>query len=295
METKHMFDDFYNPHYQLKFKVYLNNSNEEEKKIDLRENVPDIYDQEETITCTANAISFVIRYLQKLHHEDDFLPSRLYINYISKNKKDDDEGVFIATAFFALEKYGLCSEKDYPFNKKYISNPKPSFFSKLIPFNYNIYRLKQNKQSLLTCLANKNCFLFLCPVNSNFRFISTDSIKNKRCKTIDKIKMCTLPNKLKSISKLELHIMVCVGFIPKTPGVIYYHETRSKSNRSDDEKRLEKKRTFSEIDEVIEKDLFIVANSYGDKWGDEGYCYMTSETMLNNKICKDFACLELKQ
>jgi len=47
---------------------------------------------------------------------------------------------------------------------------------------------------------------------------------------------------------------------------------------------------FKEIDN---KNYFIVRNSWGTEWGDNGYCYMPFEYVLNEKLAEDFWSIKL--
>jgi len=39
---------------------------------------------------------------------------------------------------------------------------------------------------------------------------------------------------------------------------------------------------------LIEQKMFIVRNSWGTEWGDQGYCYMPFDYILNENLCDDF-------
>ena len=87
-------------------------------KVDLRKDMPEVYDQGELGSCTANAIAAAFEY-DTIQNQKDFHPSRLFIywneRYVEGNT-DQDSGASIRDGMKCVHKLGVCSEKEWPYD-----------------------------------------------------------------------------------------------------------------------------------------------------------------------------------
>ena len=211
--------------------------------IDLREQMPGIYDQKQIGSSVANAVAAAYEYNQiKIDDDHIFIPSKLFIYYNTRkieNTTKYDAGAQIRNSIKTLNMNGICSETKWNYHENnLISKPNDECYVSITPIKY--FRIKQNLKSLKTCLENQTCFIFGFSVYENFKEMDDDFI-------------LTVPNKKDRY--LGGHCALCVGF-----------------------------------DEY--KQIFIIRNSFGVEWGDNGYFYMTYDYLLNKGLCSDFWIIE---
>jgi C1A family cysteine protease len=143
--------------------------------------IPPILNQGSLGSCASNVISNSLRYcLQKQHkikntqnnteestqdNEDNtgdviWQPSRLFIYYFARiiegSPVTEDTGISIKGGLQTIKKYGVCDEKDWPYNiKNFATKPPPHLIlsAKLHSKNYIYYLVPQDlyviKQALL--------------------------------------------------------------------------------------------------------------------------------------------------
>lgn len=89
--------------------------------VDLRPLMTPVEDQGQTSSCVANAVVGAYEYwVKKATRQDDDI-SRLFVYYNARwrdGSQDKDEGSVIQLAMEGLAKFGACSEKVWPFDKK---------------------------------------------------------------------------------------------------------------------------------------------------------------------------------
>jgi C1A family cysteine protease len=210
-------------------------------KIDLREVFPEVYNQGELGSCTAQAIAAAIQFEHIKNHNIKFNPSRLFIYYnerLLEGTVNFDNGALIRTGVKTVSKHGACDELLQPYVIKDFKKKPPQLCyqeaknDKVIEY----YRLNQNLSQLKNCLAQGYPFVFGFTVYENIDLVGKDGILN-------------LPEL--SYSVLGGHAVLCVGY-------------------DDDSKR------------------FIVRNSWGKDWGDNGYFYMPYTYLTDLELSADF-------
>ena len=94
-------------------------------KIDLRPSMPDVYNQGQLGSCTANALCAAVGFIVK-----GFTGSRLFVYYNERrmeNTISDDEGAYLCDGVKTLEKYGVCAESDWPYDVEKFAIKPPEF------------------------------------------------------------------------------------------------------------------------------------------------------------------------
>jgi len=211
--------------------------------IDLRKNCPEVYDQGNLGSCTANAIAACYEYAlcqQGLH---DFHPSRLFIYYNEREMEGhvgEDSGAEIRDGMKSIHSMGVCPEPQWPYNiTKFTQKPDLNCYETALgdrSIKYN--RVRQTKDQLLTALN------IGFPVA--FGFTVYESFETSEVATTG---VMPVPAPRERI--LGGHAVVIVGYQPAT-------------------------------------DHWVVRNSWGAGWGDQGYFYMPGVFLLDPAQCSDF-------
>jgi C1A family cysteine protease len=87
-------------------------------RVDLRPYMPNVYDQGNLGSCTANAIGAALQFMQIKQKEADFVPSRLFIYYnerVMEGSVDSDAGAEIRDGIKSVNKLGAPPEKLWPY------------------------------------------------------------------------------------------------------------------------------------------------------------------------------------
>lgn len=95
-------------------------------KVDLRPQMPGVYDQGEIGSCVGNGIAAAYEYVTRKENEPDFLPSRLFIYFNARsleNAEASDSGCEIRDGIKSAAEQGVCHEVptwsySQPFNRK---------------------------------------------------------------------------------------------------------------------------------------------------------------------------------
>ena len=209
-------------------------------KVDLRRWLTAVEDQQQSNSCTANAVAGAYEYLLKRHHsESAYDISRLFVYYNARRLADpnniSDQGSSIQLAIESLKRDGACAEDTWPFNLQQV-NAEPSgdayeeagnFLveeAELVPTNLNLWR---------HAIASGHPIIFGIKLFQSF----------------DQLRKGVVPDPTGQDAGRDSHgnhAMLCVG--------------------------------FSDPDRV-----FIVRNSWGTTWGEQGYCYIPYSYMMNEE------------
>lgn len=221
--------------------------------VDLRNLCPQVYDQGQLGSCTANALAFVYEFDSKLQNRSIFQPSRLFIYYNEREvegKIDEDGGAEIRDGIKVINSKGVCAEvatedirveKTWPYDiSKYQQRPSQECYDFAIGHRSLRYeRVVQTENALRVALSRHFPIVFGFSVYSSFE---SDEVAKTGIVPMPDISKETL---------LGGHAVSLVGY-----------------------------------DEI--KKQFLVRNSWGSKWGDCGYCYFPYEYILNKELCMDF-------
>src|SRR5690349_5986657 len=101
--------------------------------VDLRPGCPDVYDQGQLGSCTANSIGGAFQFEQIKQKVKDFVPSRLFIYYnerVIENTVNSDSGAQIRDGIKVVAKQGAPPETDWPYDiNKFAQKPPQSAFA----------------------------------------------------------------------------------------------------------------------------------------------------------------------
>lgn len=226
------------------------------KSVDLRDNMPDVEDQESIGSCTAQAAVSLFEYGERRFRRKYVDRSRLFVYYVTRRMlgwESEDSGAYIRTAMGALVNFGAPPEKYWPYRVKDFKREPPPFV-----YSYGqqsqalrYIRLDPNGASVQSVLSRIKVYLaagfpsiFGFPVYSEFE----DPDDGK------------VPLPKRSSRELGGHAVVACGYDDsvKFPGG--------------------------------EVGGFLIRNSWGERWGLDGYCWMSYGYVLEG-LAVDHWCL----
>jgi len=142
--------------------------------VDLRPGCPDVYDQGELGSCTANAIAGALEFDQmKQQGTDVFVPARLFIYYnerVIERTVQEDAGAMIRDGIKSVAKEGAPHEQLWPYNiSKFKDKPSAKAFADAKKHRAILYqRLVQTLDQFKACLADGYPFVFGFSVYESF-------------------------------------------------------------------------------------------------------------------------------
>jgi C1A family cysteine protease len=127
-------------------------------KVDLRDQCPEVYDQGQLGSCTANSIAGALEFDQMKQKEQPFTPSRLFIYYNERaieGTVDSDSGAQIRDGVKSVNKQGAPPETDCPYDiSKFTQKPSQQAYDDAKQHQSILYqRLTQTLPQLKGCLA----------------------------------------------------------------------------------------------------------------------------------------------
>jgi C1A family cysteine protease len=116
----------------FKFHLRVTSFVETPSKVDLRPEMPPVWNQGELGSCTAQAAGAAFQYVQMKLKQDAWTPSRLMIYYMERemeNTINEDAGAMIRDGVKVLTKYGVAPEALWPYNiSKFTKKPPASVY-----------------------------------------------------------------------------------------------------------------------------------------------------------------------
>jgi len=122
-------------------------------RIDLRSRLIPVYDQGQLGSCTANAFCAAVAFVLR-----GFQGSRLFLYYnerLLEQTTDQDSGALMSDGIRALQVYGLCPEKLWPYQvTRFTLRPTPPCYSTaLLHRVVSFARVRQDLASMKACLG----------------------------------------------------------------------------------------------------------------------------------------------
>ena len=91
------------------------------------------YDQGNIGSCVANGICYAFRRVLQVNAMPDFDVSRLFAYYNARQDKQNDTGASIRDGFKAVNKFGICSEKKWPYiTHQFAITPFPDSYTEAL-------------------------------------------------------------------------------------------------------------------------------------------------------------------
>ncbi|TMM08509.1 MAG: peptidase [Actinobacteria bacterium] len=142
-------------------------------KVDLRGQCPDVYDQGQLGSCTANAIGAALEFDQMKEKETPFTPSRLFIYYCERaieGTVNSDSGAQIRDGVKAVNNQGAPPETDWAYDiTKFADKPPQQAFDDATQHKSILYqRVTQTLPQQKGCLAAGYPFVFGFVVYESF-------------------------------------------------------------------------------------------------------------------------------
>src|SRR6476469_1287979 len=142
-------------------------------KVDLRKQMPTVYDQGQLGSCTANAIAAAFEYDQTQQKLTDFMPSRLFIYYNERaieGTVGSDSGAMIRDGIKSVDKLGVCDELLWPYDiARFTEKPSTAAYRDAKNHQATVYRsVMASLHQMQGCLASGYPFVFGFSVYESF-------------------------------------------------------------------------------------------------------------------------------
>ncbi len=142
-------------------------------QVDLRNQCPQVYNQGELGSCTANAIAAAIEFERLKQKLSDFIPSRLFIYYnerVMEGTVASDGGAQIRDGIKSVAEQGACPETEWPYNvAQFATQPTDQCYQDALQDKVVQYsRLSQVLNQMKGCLASGYPFVFGFTVYESF-------------------------------------------------------------------------------------------------------------------------------
>lgn len=175
------------------------------KSVDLRPNMPPVYNQLNLNSCTANAIAGGMEYDEIAQGvKPVFTPSRLFIYYnerVMEGKVSKDAGAGIRDGIKSIVRQGDCPEALWPYREaKFAKKPPEKCYRSARHYRAVEYeRMNHNLAKLKSCLATGFPFVFGMRVFASFQ-----------CATVRRSGHLKMPKK--NEKPIGLHAVLCAGY-----------------------------------------------------------------------------------
>ena len=225
-------------------------------RTDLRPLCPAVYDQGLIGACTANAIAAAIEFDLLKQKTADFIPSRLFIYYNERAMKHTvplDNGAQIRDGIKSVNKLGVCPESQWPYVPT-PANPGTNLWSAGAKPAQKpppaCYREALNHQVVSYQRVNRDLTQMKGCLAAGYPFVLGFTVyESFESATVKRTGVLNLPSASEDV--VGGHAVLAVGY-----------------------------------DDATQR--FIVLNSWGAKWGQQGYFTMPYKYLLTGSLARDF-------
>ena len=142
-------------------------------KVDLTQQCPQVYDQGQLGSCTANAIACAIEFDLMKQNKRDFMPSRLFIYYNERDIEgtvDSDSGAQTRDGIKSVARQGDCPEDEWTYDtNKFAQKPPQKCYDDAVQHKAVQYqRVVRTLNQMKGCLASGYPFVFGFTVYESF-------------------------------------------------------------------------------------------------------------------------------
>ncbi len=132
------------------------------QKVDLRATCPDVYDQGQLGSCTANALAAAFDFDRHKQGKHFMTPSRLFIYWNERDVEgtvNADAGAALRDGVKVLAKDGTCTEKIWPYNiDEFTKKPSPKAYTQAeknqaLTYQRILKPINDPTQDMLICLS----------------------------------------------------------------------------------------------------------------------------------------------
>jgi C1A family cysteine protease len=243
------------------FKTTMVTPSKEYQPVDLRPLCPPVRDQGSLGACTAFGAGYAVQFSRKKQNLRSILdPSPLFTYYntrLLQNTVNQDSGGSIRNAIKAIAKYGVITERQWPYDiSKFTNEPHKNLYTQAGRFQALGYKriTDGSLEEMLQCLDEGYPFVFGMLISKEF--ISAEVIKTgliTKVPTSPILRRGKLVYLLDKEDPIGSHCLTCVGW-----------------------------------KYINNKKHFILQNSWSEKYGDKGYCYVPFEYVTNPALSTDF-------
>ncbi len=148
--------------------------------VDLRSQMPAIYDQGNLGSCTANAVAAALDFQRARQAEHFITPSRLFIYYNERKDQHtirEDSGASIRESVKAVKHYGACPESEWKYDiEKFTHKPSKPCYTAALKYEDLLYiRVNQSLGDIQNALASGNAVVVGINVYESFE---SDAVAN---------------------------------------------------------------------------------------------------------------------
>lgn len=157
--------------------------------VDLRKFSSPRHDNSTTNSCVANAVvkALEIKRIQKYGHASHVDLSRLAVYYLARElmsppETNKDNGTYVSHALDAIRRFGVCEEKDWPFDVKNVNVP-PSWLAMRKAYKHKIssfYKIRSvgtlRIDAVIECLRAGNPVIFGTKIGDNWVHYKKDQV-----------------------------------------------------------------------------------------------------------------------
>jgi C1A family cysteine protease len=223
--------------------------------VDLRSGCPEVYDQGQIGSCTANAIAAAFQFELGKQNLLEFMPSRLFIYFNERQVEGNarfDSGAQIRDGVKSIATLGVCHESMWPYDGTPANKdqtwpntssagrepPEGCYEEALKNKALRYHRVKQDINHMKACLTQGYPYVAGFTVYQSFE---SDAVRQSG----------VVPLPQRNEKTIGGHAILVVG----------YDDNRA---------------------------AWLVRNSWGPNWGDGGYCWMPFEYFTNPNLSSDF-------